>query len=840
MKQLPGLLVVLWCLASVAMAGPNAGGVLWVHDTGLAYSTDSPGSPGGPVPADCSGVDNQQDLQEIKTVWKVYAAFPAGSSPRLSVVSWGLAVSAVGGGYVSIDAGGCGLPNADGPGTDLATTRNGWPDTDGGMIEQIFPIRPRTATVIELYYFSGYGYGGPSSIPQSFGTVPHADAANRFFLDDATPHHADPIMGYGSLGFGQAGTTPCPTWDPDAVCCAPAGTCTVTTRGNCTAPSVWQPAWLTCDANPCPPPTGACCYSGGLCTVTLETECPEDSGTYRGDFTVCVPNPCLVHGVCCMLTGSCTVTTQDGCTAPSMWHSDGLTCDANPCPQPGIGSILAWGYDTSGQCNVPAPNIGFTAIAAGSWHSLGLTADGVIIAWGDNGGGQCNVPAPNTGFTAIAAGGRHSLGLTSAGVIVAWGDNTYGQCAVPAPNAEFAAIAAGNIHSLGLKADGTIVAWGYNEFGQCNVPTPNTDFLAIAGGWGHSLGLKTDGAIVAWGDNASGQCAVPAPNAGFTAIAGGYLHSLGLKADGAIVAWGYNDFGQCNVPAPNTGFTGIAGGVLHSLARKTGGLIVAWGSNELGQCTALSPDAAFAAVAAGGYHSIGLLGPPAGACCHQDTTCTLTLQAECQAPNSWLGAGMPCLPNLCPITPVLIESWAASSLADGLRLRWEMPLGTTGARFRAWRDPAAGPHDLAPTPEAMLVSPAWTSASAEGIIEITDPGAPRGAMIRYFLEMNANNGRSEFLGPVEARWDPPALVWSVGPTPFRGAVRLTPPSAGPARAEIFDPAGRLVRTLVRGGGSAPLEWDGRDGGGRDAPTGVYLVRLTSASGDAVRRLVKIP
>ena len=155
MKQLPGLLVVLWCLASVAMAGPNAGGVLWVHDTGLAYSTDSPGSPGGPVPADCSGVDNQQDLQEIKTVWKVYAAFPAGSSPRLSVVSWGLAVSAVGGGYVSIDAGGCGLPNADGPGTDLATTRNGWPDTDGGMIEQIFPIRPRTA------------HGKPNGLPHT-------------------------------------------------------------------------------------------------------------------------------------------------------------------------------------------------------------------------------------------------------------------------------------------------------------------------------------------------------------------------------------------------------------------------------------------------------------------------------------------------------------------------------------------------------------------------------------------------------------------------------------------------------------------------------------------------
>jgi flagellar hook assembly protein FlgD len=48
-----------------------------------------------------------------------------------------------------------------------------------------------------------------------------------------------------------------------------------------------------------------------------------------------------------------------------------------------------------------------------------------------------------------------------------------------------------------------------------------------------------------------------------------------------------------------------------------------------------------------------------------------------------------------------------------------------------------------------------------------------------------------------------------------------------------------VRTLERAGGSVPLAWDGRDSSGRDAPTGIYLVRLTSTSGDAVKRLVKI-
>lgn len=839
MKQLAWLLVGMWCWASAATAGPNAGGVLWVHASGLAYSTDLPMPPESPAPADCAGVDHQEDLNDIQRIWKVYAAFPSQNSPRLMGLGWGLSISMVGGGYVAIDPTGCGLPQADGPGTDYETILNGWPDTDGATIEQRFTTGPRTSSVIELYYFSGFGYGGPGNAPQLFAAVPHLDASRRFCVDDAIPEHADPIMGYGSLGFGQAGSTPCPTDDPDAVCCAPLGTCTVSTQGNCMAPSVWHPEWLTCEGNPCPPPTGACCFADGHCTATLEGQCPKEGGTYQGDLTLCLPDPCNAYGACCGLTGACAVTTRGSCVAPSAWHADWLMCDPNPCPQPTAGSILAWGDDASGQCNVPEPNFGYTAVAAGSWHSLGLTTDGMIAAWGDNASGQCSVPAPNSGFTAIAAGGQHSLALRAEGAIVAWGDNTFGQCTVPAPNGAFVAIAAGDGHSLGLKADGSVVAWGRDDFGQCDVPVPDTGFAAIAAGWGHSLGLRRDGSIVAWGDHSSGQCSVPSPNTGFVAIAAGYLHSLGLKTNGAVVAWGYNDFGQCNVPEPNAGFTAIAGGTIHSLALRTGGGAAAWGSDDLGQCRVLSPESAFAQLSAGGYHSLALLSAPGGACCHQDGLCTLTNLPACQPPSLWIGEGVSCQPNPCPATPVLLESATATSRSEGLLIRWEVPLGTTGTRFRTWRDPAAGPLDPAPTPDAALVASAWMSASPEGIIETVDPEAIRGTTVRYFLEMSTNGDRGVFLGPVEARWDPPALVWSVGPIPFSGSVRLAPPVAGPARAEIFDPAGRLVRTLERTSGNEALAWDGRDGAGHKTPTGVYLVRLSAASSGDVKRLVKI-
>lgn len=191
-------------------------------------------------------------------------------------------------------------------------------------------------------------------------------------------------------------------------------------------------------------------------------------------------------------------------------------------------------------------------------------------------------------------------------------------------------------------------------------------------------------------------------------------------------------------------------------------------------------------------------------------------------------------------TPVLLESWETSSLVDGLRIRWEVPIGTTGALFRTWRDPAAGPADLAPTPDAVLVSPEWVAASPEGIIDTVDRHLPRGEVVRYFLEMSANGARSEFVGPVEARWDPPALAWRAGPNPSRAAVRLSPPLPGAARVEVFDPAGRRLRILERTEGADPLEWDGRDQSGRMVTSGIYFARLVASGAPSeTLRLVRL-
>ena len=209
---------------------------------------------------------------------------------------------------------------------------------------------------------------------------------------------------------------------------------------------------------------------------------------------------------------------------------------------------------------------------------------------------------------------------------------------------------------------------------------------------------------------------------------------------------------------------------------------------------------------------------------------------DCILPDVWQGNGSSCLPDPCVPTPVLLESCRATSLSEGLRVRWEIPLDASGGLYRVWRDVDARPLDPVPSPEAVPVSPGWISASSGGVVEIVDRGAIREIPVWYFLESDAGGGR--FLGSIEARWDPPALAWSVAPNPFRSSVRLTPPDAGAAEAEIFDAAGRFVRHLGPSSGGVPLEWDGLDASGRNVPAGIFLLRMTSGSARDVQRVVK--
>ena len=91
---------------------------------------------------------------------------------------------------------------------------------------------------------------------------------------------------------------------------------------------------------------------------------------------------------------------------------------------------------------------------------------------------------------------------------------------------------------------------------------------------------------------------------------------------------------------------------------------------------------------------------------------------------------------------------------------------------------------------------------------------------------------------------PPFTVGKLVPNPSSGESRLefTLASAQTVEIDVFDVAGRRVRALEHGRRAAGLQWatwDGRHDDGRQAPSGVYFVRLKSGTHATAGRLVLV-
>jgi len=82
------------------------------------------------------------------------------------------------------------------------------------------------------------------------------------------------------------------------------------------------------------------------------------------------------------------------------------------------------------------------------------------------------------------------------------------------------------------------------------------------------------------------------------------------------------------------------------------------------------------------------------------------------------------------------------------------------------------------------------------------------------------------------------------PNPFRDSttLRFTLGRATRVRVEIIDTAGRRVRDLgsrLLDAGSQVIGWDGDDDAGRQAPPGIYLVRVTTPGRTIKGKLVRL-
>ncbi len=80
------------------------------------------------------------------------------------------------------------------------------------------------------------------------------------------------------------------------------------------------------------------------------------------------------------------------------------------------------------------------------------------------------------------------------------------------------------------------------------------------------------------------------------------------------------------------------------------------------------------------------------------------------------------------------------------------------------------------------------------------------------------------------------------PNPFNPTTRIdfTLEHAGPVAVRIYDPAGKLVRTVFSGEKAAGLNsvtWDGKNDQGRQAGTGLYLYRLAAGTFTQTRKMM---
>jgi hypothetical protein len=129
-------------------------------------------------------------------------------------------------------------------------------------------------------------------------------------------------------------------------------------------------------------------------------------------------------------------------------------------------------------------------------------------------------------------------------------------------------------------------------------------------------------------------------------------------------------------------------------------------------------------------------------------------------------------------------------------------------------------------------SPVW-----DGAVVTTEVVPPSDGRI---LLRNSNPTDA---GPEEPRR---GVLWRSEPNPFRPSteIHFAVEQAGVVRLEIFDVAGRRVRTLldrqVEAGVEQRVRWDATDGEGRKIPAGVYFARLITPDAERTQKLTLLP
>jgi hypothetical protein len=208
------------------------------------------------------------------------------------------------------------------------------------------------------------------------------------------------------------------------------------------------------------------------------------------------------------------------------------------------------------------------------------------------------------------------------------------------------------------------------------------------------------------------------------------------------------------------------------------------------------------------------------------------------------------------------DSWFESpavdcSLATGVRLSFARKLAIERSNGNTWdyaRVLVNGTTVWESASSANTNDPAWALQNLD-ISPFAD--GRKSVKVRWTLRSDGSiNYGGWNLDEVRLTGLKPAPpLAAVGPTPGPGALllhasipnpafastllRFELPRATRAELSVFDVHGRCVRTLVQrelSAGPHEVMWDGRDGDGHAAASGIYFYRLTAAQNVVSRRL----
>ncbi len=188
--------------------------------------------------------------------------------------------------------------------------------------------------------------------------------------------------------------------------------------------------------------------------------------------------------------------------------------------------------------------------------------------------------------------------------------------------------------------------------------------------------------------------------------------------------------------------------------------------------------------------------------------------------------------NLVPNAP---EGLMVAYAAGGNELAW---LESEDADFRYFKVYRGATPDFAVDPE----NPAQVTTSTSW----TDPTGGFDVFYKVSaVDFAGNESLAAAPGELTGVGGPPTAFRLLGaaPNPFnpKTTIRFALPDARAVDLRVYDASGRLVRTLLDGetrpAGRQGAEWDGRDGAGRTAPSGVYFYRLIAGEDADLGRML---